>query len=176
MSYTSEDRKARYHYLKSRHRCTKCGKQDAFTLNGRAYCAECNEKCRDIKKAWRQTHQEQLAISRKARDLRMKESGRCVTCGKKNDTPGRVRCSRCLAKYRKQHLERRKAEDKYSRLNRIDGECYFCGKPVVPGKRTCQKHLNMCRKFVAAIQSPGRAEEHPWRGRWKEECHSGIDI
>lgn len=35
--------KENYYYYKSRHLCTKCGKQDSRTLSGKICCKECND-------------------------------------------------------------------------------------------------------------------------------------
>ena len=69
--YMRETR-AFYH---SRGRCAECGKEDAYTIGGRYYCAECSEK----RRAWgrQKDHAKENA---RARDLRSERrtSGLCT--------------------------------------------------------------------------------------------------
>ena len=59
--------KERQSYWQSRHRCGKCGKEDAYTMAGRKRCAEC---C-DRERAWRAANK-----SNPGAQSRRSESGR----------------------------------------------------------------------------------------------------
>ena len=47
--------KAYYAMLKSHHLCTRCKTQDAYTLAGRAVCADCAEKMAEKARERRKT-------------------------------------------------------------------------------------------------------------------------
>ena len=79
----------------------------------------------------------------------LKDRGFCVTCGSEYAMPGRCRCKACAegttasknyaAWYDKYTGMRQERKDK--------GLCVNCGKPVVPGRRRCEKHLAQYRDY-----------------------------
>lgn len=54
-------------------------------------------------------------------------------------------------------LQRRRAATKYLRNKRIErGECPSCGAEPVPGRQSCQKHLEMSRQRAATSRDRKR--------------------
>jgi hypothetical protein len=87
----------RAEYFKSVQRCVRCGKQDAYTMNGHQRCYECSEKCKEYaQKHHKQNREKHLEVMHE-RYERLKAQGLCVECGKKA-IPGFVRCQRCAIK------------------------------------------------------------------------------
>lgn len=133
-----EDRRA-YHreyikehrrWMKEHHMCTECGKQDAYTLNGRTYCYECNEKHNE--RTQKQYHSEKvtqrvLECAKQRREKRA-EQGICVNCGKRKAEHGKKQCSICLAKGRENKHQNNNTIPRHERF--AYGLCYKCGNPL----------------------------------------------
>lgn len=143
---------ADYQLRKKYHYCVKCGKQDAFTLNGRARCADCQEKANNF---WRihPEYNEKGKTQHKEKYLERKENGLCVVCGAKAQK-GKVRCAKCLFKDRLAHrieLNREMANDL--------GICVTCLKnPQFENYKLCEscykkslKSLEKARKNVNGL-------------------------
>lgn len=102
--------KQSYNYLKTVRRCVQCGKQDAYTLNGRTYCAECME----WRNAYYQKRREDPEYAKKWADRsterrrRFRESGLCPRCGKKPEPPYSL-CAKCRAKNRARYRAKKEA-------------------------------------------------------------------
>ena len=102
----------RAEYLKSVHRCIRCGKQDAYTLVGKQRCYECTEKEKERQRAYYQCHKPENKQRTKERYEWLKSKGMCTVCGKKKAKEGRTMCPSCLARnnanvkqYYKEHKE-----------------------------------------------------------------------
>ena len=70
-----------------------------------------------------------------------------MECGKRDAKEGGHRCKSCIFKSNEwQKKRRRKAgifpRDSYTK----DGICYFCGEPVVPGKKHVKSTIRHLRK------------------------------
>lgn len=100
MSYNTERAK----YFAENARCTRCGKQDDYTLSGRRLCRVCAEKCRKDSKKYYEKHGGNPGD--KKRYQKLKESGLCVDCGKYEAKNGSVRCEDCLLKRKKLAMKR----------------------------------------------------------------------
>lgn len=102
--------------MKSLQRCVRCGKQDAYTMNGHQRCYECAEKARNYQRERNKRHSEKLRENQKNRYHHLKSKGLCVSCGKKSALKGRVMCKECFERsqiyYRKYYLERSKNDSK----------------------------------------------------------------
>lgn len=85
-------------------RCTKCGKQDSYTLSGRALCAVCAEKNRENSRRYYTKLGNNPGA--KKRYQRLKELGLCIDCGKYEAKSGSVRCEGCLLKRKKLAMKR----------------------------------------------------------------------
>lgn len=123
--------------------CVSCGAVDAFTLNGRAECAECCEKRRQ-----RRNYQEKADYQRAIYKAR-KAAGICVRCNKKA-IPGMVHCEQ----HRIRHNQKVRAlkahnhgETNWPRGD--NGYCYVCNKrPTMDNLKvcdTCYKKLELAR-------------------------------
>lgn len=141
--------------LKACHMCKDCRKQYAFTLNGRTYCYECNEK----RNAWqRQRYAEKLAENKdywKNRYAHRRSVGKCGKCGR-DMQPGDTgsRCPICKGKNKKTYTE------KYVR-RRVGNVCYqCCNAPPMEGKKLCPecyaRNLVICR----AMNDKNRRMKH----------------
>ena len=76
---------------------------------------------------------------------RLKAAGICVRCRKKPAEYG-VHCYECWLR------QMRKAKNRYTHGREIwteEGRCYFCGKPAIPGKKTCEKHYKICCNSIS---------------------------
>lgn len=121
--YIKEHRK----WLKDHHMCTVCGKQDAYTLNGRTYCFECNEKENKRKKS-KYTSDSRKEYSKKIIN-KCHENGICVKCKTRKAVEGRKQCSVCLAKDRERwHKNHSDTIPRHERF--AYGLCYKCGNPL----------------------------------------------
>lgn len=118
--------------------CTVCGKprDDEKYLT----CSACREKIRKRKGKKKAAYQ-------KSWYSRMREEGRCVSCGKWAE-PGRARCRAC----QKKSTDAAKIRDpdgirkRELRQARIDaGLCIDCGSPVQPGKCRCKRCIERRR-------------------------------
>lgn len=170
---TPEERKEQAHsrclYLKGRQRCVVCAKQDAYTLAGRALCADCNDRNKGRWAAWWEKNRDRERDKQKDRYRSMAEAGLCVKCGRERDRAG-VYCRRCAARKAERSRNRYAAEQ----ASYVYGQCRRCRKPAVPGKAYCQACLEQMSETRKAWWSEKKAaegtdpvrKEHPWRRRF----------
>lgn len=160
----SEYKKALLSNRKKNHFCTKCGKQDAYTLSGRARCYECAEKERACSKIRYSCDNKRTRILAKAKENREKrrDSGLCTRCGKRPSEPGKSYCSVCHAE------QRNHAKAKRNSVRGENGTCWMCNKnDAIPEKRVCkdcyEKILVVQKKAVETIASKKQnGWVHPW--------------
>lgn len=102
--YSPEASKARRDYLRSRKRCTNCGKQDELTLNGRSRCEACREREIEYSRKNHRRIRERNNISCAQRRARKKAEGLCGVCGREKICDRSIwLCEKCLtAQIRKQ--------------------------------------------------------------------------
>lgn len=155
-----------YYWLKAHHRCTRCKKQDAYTLNGKTYCYECTEKRKEEYQLKKQKHAEWW----KNYTSNLIDKGLCPRCRKPTDRQGKI-CTECLAKRRVQtkakDIERRRKKQIENNINFPRGEngfCYLCNKrPAMDGRRLCSE----CYDKLCANAAKGREhidyQNHFWR-------------
>lgn len=145
--YEKERRKT----LKLLHRCQRCGKQDAFTLAGRSWCATCLEHRKE--KGYRGKNQAEYHRSLRA-DRRAQ--GLCPECGKRRPADGKMLCKQCSIRSNKH----RKRPDNWPRGD--NGFCYCCNKrEALPGYRVCQECYEKLAAAMAAMKNQ-REAIHPW--------------
>lgn len=126
--------------------CPYCRKEKIF--NNERSCPECRAKRTNIAMASREKHRiEYNAKLRKSRAIQRKnrkELKICTRCGKRNVLDGHSYCEKCLIRQREYGRRKREINGiTISRSERVSyGLCYFCGKPVDTGKRTCQLCAN----------------------------------
>lgn len=139
-----------YELKKLGHYCVKCGKKDAYTLNGRAKCFECQEKANEYHR--NKSYDKKYAAKRKAiRDDR-KSQGLCIVCGEKA-VKGRVRCLKHLCKDRQNH----KPKELGRELARDLGICMTCLKhPALPGHKICKSCYD--KSFVSLEKARENAD------------------
>lgn len=130
--------KTAYEYLKATHRCVRCRKRDAYTLNGRIYCAECAELQRLYQKKRRENpeiREKLINYSRQYAQAR-REAGLCTSCGRKT-VPPYVTCPVCRMKRRRERKEKNPVCD----ISYLDESlCRVCRKePRLEGKGVCEK-------------------------------------
>ncbi len=146
--------------LKRNHFCRDCLKQDAYTLTGRTYCAECAERHKIQHRSARDNdiyHKD----SKRHKDLRDKRRAehKCVRCGIQLEPQEKhVNCATCRSKY---NLEQRRHREKFG-VNFPRGEngiCWQCNKnPTLQGKNLCEK----CYARILKIQHFFKPINHPW--------------
>lgn len=161
---SEEEKKARkrernialYNWYKEHGICTHCGKHTAM-LNG-TMCPDCSYKRSEQQHIWRKKNidecREKDRIRCKERRLKRKAAGLCTECGKRPPYKGHMSCYECTIKNKARRRKYRRIknggiENLRSQFFRENDLCSFCGKPVVPGKRTCEKHYKMCVESIA---------------------------
>lgn len=112
MSTTTDNKKCYgtqlYHTRLLLNRCGGCGRQDAFTMSGRARCADCAEVQRRASKKIREATSEELKRKKAEHYKTLKEEHRCVKCGKAlSPAWDKVICQRCNAKAKQRYLSNR---------------------------------------------------------------------
>ena len=124
--------------LKEAHLCRNCKQQDAYTLGGRTYCAECAAKEAERKRRWRAADGGE---ANRRGNVRWKEhmlaEGRCIYCGRVKPDDGRKTCAWCLRKMSAKRRDRM-VQTGMNWPRGSNGLCYQCNKrEVVKGKRLC---------------------------------------
>ncbi|MGN1346959.1 MAG: hypothetical protein ACI4V1_09240, partial [Eubacteriales bacterium] len=149
----------RYDKLRAEHRCVRCGCEDAFTMNGRALCAECAEKNLLKTKEYYSAHRDELSQKAKKRYYSLKERGLCTICGRRRAKRWHTQCEVCLsiekARYRRKYVSLREERN-------AKNVCLRCGKaPRVDGLKVCAecrgKLEDMARRSAAIRRE--KAEE-----------------
>lgn len=149
--------------------CVSCGEEDAYTMNGRSECAECNAaRMERYRERWARSA-EMREKSKQAHALRYnerKEQHRCTQCGKPlSVTRSTQVCKRCRIMFsnaQKKSLHKRggisRDEAQYYNL------CYMClKKEPLSGRKMCEE----CYKKIVENSIKGRAavdtKNHIWR-------------
>lgn len=152
-----------YHLLKDRHICPSCKQQDAYTLAGRTYCAECEEKRNARRKAARENAdvRERERAACESRRKKKKEAGVCITCGRAPAIAGEVRCVRCREKARRASIKQNR---KRGHIPRMSGVCYRCnrGEPM-EGKRVCRACYEAMLPIARKNIEKARGKSEYWR-------------
>lgn len=130
--------KETYEWLKEHHLCTKCKKQDAYTINGKVLCYECSLKRNKQLKKYNLEHKEKARINRKEKYEYYKQFGICTSCHRRTTSEGRTLCDICLSKNRNHYYAKRvlshAKEDAIAK-----GMCSNCLKEKAkPGYKVCE--------------------------------------
>lgn len=158
-------------------KCTMCGTVDAYTMAGRARCAECAAKEAESKRKTRNRSSEaakhynavHLQYTRKLR-----AEGKCPSCGVKlpgGDYQYKL-CPKCRGKMRRSEARRRAEKGLRTLEEAMSGDtCFFCkSSDVVPGKHLCKDCLERCCGYLGL--------EKDKFGRWyrpkKVEVNNGT--
>lgn len=152
MSYSTE----RYYLYKKLNMCVNCGKQDAYTLVGRALCQDCAEK-----EATRKRQRDKSLRQTQRKALRQKhiENHECVVCGKPLPKDYKYKsCTQC----RNYNKLRERTDKTFTRGE--NGVCYLCNKKTsMENKRLCK---NCYEKIVlVALQNLKHVniKKHIWK-------------
>lgn len=146
-----ERARSRYAYLKAVNRCIRCLERDAYTMNGRALCADCAEWNNNRVKKYQTVNREKLRERNAERYRTRKELGLCPQCGRSKDHNGKSPfCKRCKAMRR--NTDRRNYGSPYLR-------CKWCDNMPEPGKAYCRECLDkLARKKKEWWDSVKKAE------------------
>lgn len=145
--------------------CTRCGREDAYTMAGRSMCAECAENARERKArqyADDDRRQRMYAQHRNGKQKR-RDAGICPECGRPA-TPEYSTCEYCRAKHRNYMRRYRNTAPRGE-----NGLCWQCNKnEAIPGKRVCQT----CYERLLDSAEKGRISQEKmkvngWRHSWK---------
>ena len=134
------------------HLCVNCKTQDAYTLAGHQYCADCNERNREYNRISYERHAaEHNEKSRERRDERRKKH-LCTSCGKKlpkGDT--HVLCARCRAVGREKKARAQIWDGRMDRETmRAAGLCVRCGAPRKQGETAWSgREILLCERCYA---------------------------
>lgn len=166
-----------YAYYRDRHRCVMCHGQDAYTLSGRAYCAECTERNHAYGKKYRSgPNGAKQREKMKLRTAERRKHHLCTYCGAAlpEGSPF-VRCDKCRAMSRnakqKQTERRTGFRTGEARMRWVYGLCVKCGRPVADGVNHRGEPLRLCptcyaatlrAQHMATAASQSRKEAQPW--------------
>lgn len=160
MSKTNTDSvRERRKYLKSVNRCTVCGGQDAFTLNGKSRCAECVQKATSYAYKHRHESTDAQEIARKASEKYRnshREQGLCTECSRMA-MAGRTLCG-IHRRNTLIRIRRYKGIPKY-----ILGTCRHCGAECKDGYKYCEKCLPAKQAQAANLRKFISPENQWWR-------------
>lgn len=150
-NYHRQYMKERREWFKSMRCCVECGEQDAYTLNGRRYCYECNEK---HKASNEKNYNSELAANR-AKQYRDKcaENGICTRCKKRKATEGMKTCSTCRAKDKQRYIKQHTGATP-RHLRNDYGLCYKCGKELDGQMNTNGEKSKLCSSCYASNPKP----------------------
>ena len=157
-----------YIYFKNLKICTCCHSEPAKETS--TLCLNCSDK-RSIENMERMKkikdspeHKQKVKMRNKKRYEKVKAMGICYVCGKREPIEGKKICYECSIKRKRQNIKQKKGVIPRSARASF-GACYFCGEPVLPNRKVCQKHYDICvRKFTETNKHP-QIPEHPWRNQ-----------
>ena len=149
----------RVRWLHAMQRCARCGGKDAFTLNGRWLCADCNEKNNKEQNERRAKDGGKSAAYAKAKRDKHRELGLCIQCSRPA-VHGRSFCAVCAARDRKR---KSRHPDGYLPLNE-QGKCRWCKTEITSGWYcdACKQRMSEIRKNLWASGKMSNAS-HIWR-------------
>ena len=136
-----------YYWLKQGHFCTKCRKQDAYTLNGRSLCYECSVK--DAKRHRDKRISNNKEVRKHDREHRnsLIEKGICPKCKSRPLTKGYKSCAYCRAKIRKQNHKHNLKKGCIPREMKYSLDlCVTCGKPLDGQIKVNGEPSHLCSK------------------------------
>lgn len=120
--------------------CTRCGKEDAYTIAGRKLCHECCEENRERGRQYFSTDKGR-AIQRESRKrtwAKREAEGLCVRCGKRPPKQTSKMCAICTIKQINYNRMRYREKNDPNYPRGANGICYQCNKrPAEAGKRLC---------------------------------------
>ena len=161
-----------YAWYKEHGICVLCGQKDA--QKGYTRCLECRFKEREYARKSREklTDEQKAEYNDKKRKAqsnlyqRRKEQGICVMCGKAKADRG-VRCSVCQNIVNRHKKEKSREQGTMPiELFRYPEYCSTCGRPVMQGKRVCER----CYENILKMGEKGRQamalKKQSWTHSW----------
>lgn len=150
-------------WAKANKRCYKCNKQDAFTLIGKAECAECREHHKKNNRKSYSRNREQINQKRRERYAEDVENGMCTMCHKEKAIDGLKVCAKCRAYQKKQND---KKSIKQGRLNYQfcveNNICTMCRKNnATPDNKVCTECYEILKQNLE--HSHQSRANHWWR-------------
>ena len=145
--------------------CLRCGKEDAYTMNGRSYCFDCCEKdhirhskrSEETKKQYNQYHKDLYNYR--------KENHLCPHCGKElPDGYTKINCEMCLSKARRKSEISRRERGIISHDSALYcGVCVQCHKePMYEGFKLCKKCYDLATTKLIKARANVDRENHIW--------------
>lgn len=156
-----------YEYQKMQHRCTACAQKDAYTMAGRALCADCSARNNERMRVSYKKDPSKKREAQRERCDRLRADGICIQCGSRpvEDTlHSRCRICRSLNFRRWRKKSRKNSRDTANQC----GLCYKCFKPLEDGE---EKMCRECRDKVLKFSKTGRESQgdkigSEWRKSW----------
>lgn len=144
-----------YHKMKAQNRCVRCGKEDAYTMIGKALCAECTEKKKEYYKKWNARRKEQNRKRNQIKVQKAKETGMCIKCFKRKAIEGKNYCEKCRNGYTQQNRRKVQSNGKLSAQEAYDcGLCMLCRKkPLAEGKKQCPECYEKLRQNAIEVNA-----------------------
>lgn len=145
---------------KEHHICRQCGQQDAYTLGGRTYCAECCAVNNERKRKWRAEHPGANAETVRKNRGKRKADGVCVKCGRPKSDSNHVLCSECMAKQHRYRVAARTCNWPRG----ANGICWQCNKkPVKEGFNLCPDCYEKKVANINIVNANRNNRDHIWR-------------
>lgn len=93
-----------------------------------------------------------------------KAKGMCVRCHVRPAQKNRVFCVECWLKENRyyKNSKRHNVAVNHQQYWDYNNLCHFCGKPVVPGKKTCPEHYKQLCKRIAEARKNIDNSVHIW--------------
>lgn len=167
-----------YAYYKARSRCVQCHKQDAYTLNGRAYCYDCMRLNHTYsRKSYYNGAGQRRQEKKREKAQQLRDQKRCTYCGKKlPDGHPYIRCDSCRARFRNYKRKEISARTGFqtgdARQRWKYGQCYKCGAPLKTGLNSHGEPYRVCetcyQDAIRALRKANRVnqergnEHHLW--------------
>lgn len=150
--------------LKKHHICRDCKKQDAYTLAGRTYCAECAQKQAEAKRnEYARDRGKKNRIACQKWKQKNEEEHKCSYCGKQLPDDCKYKtCNYCRIKMRRYNKEYRRKKGSISWEMRMSSDyCFQCAKnKPLEGKRLCkecyEKKLEISMPYFETNAEKGR--------------------
>lgn len=119
--------------------CTRCGKQDAYTLNNRRLCYECCEKARIEYHKNKNKYSKKVNSSKKEKYDIFKKQNKCCKCGRELVKTIYKTCEYCRAKHRIYSANYNRKRGVLPRLNGV--RCILCNSEYDIG---FGRYSNLC--------------------------------
>ena len=164
---SEEEKKARkreyvlgmYYWYKEHGICVRCKQEQA--MPGYVRCPDCiykdGEKAHQNPKKHDDRYKEKQNKRLRERYHECKKLGLCTRCAKKQAYKGGRFCYECMLKAKRYARQRKQKKSGISgemhQYWKEQGLCYFCGKPVVEGKKTCEEHYRKCAMSAANMRA-----------------------